>query len=86
MLLILFLQDSGVRLFREEAQVLSSCKRDLEAHLQAIKHHLLALDSVRRQLNTTITTLSRSLQLDTQNFRVSILEIMAAISVIYRYL
>lgn len=59
-----------VLLLREEARTLSKCKRDLESHLQAIKNQLHALDNIRKLLKTKISSLSKSLQLDAQNFKV----------------
>lgn len=60
-----------MKVFRDEAQVLSSCKRDLETRLQNLKHQLMLFDSVRKQLSSVIANLSKSLQLSAQNFKVS---------------
>lgn len=61
--------DGSLKLLREEAQVLSKSKRGVEHHLQTVKTHLQSLDSARKTLHTKISTLSRALELDAQNFK-----------------
>ena len=59
-----------VKLFRQESVALSHSKRDLEAHLQTLKHQLHALDSTRKLLQNKISSLSKSLQFSAQRFKV----------------
>ena len=59
-----------ITLFREEVRALSKCKRDLESYLQNIRHQLHLLDSLRKTIKSKISTLSKSLQLDAQSFKV----------------
>lgn len=59
-----------IAVFREEVRALSKCKRDLESYLQNIRHQLHLLDSLRKTIKSKISTLSKSLQLDAQSFKV----------------
>ncbi|CAI7993699.1 hypothetical protein GBAR_LOCUS1304 [Geodia barretti] len=62
--------DSTLRLLREESHVLSRSKCRVEQCLRSVKTHLQSLDSIRRALQTKISTLSQSLELDAQSFKV----------------
>ena len=64
------IQDSTLRLLREESHVLSKSKAGVEQYLRSVKSHLQTLDSMRRALRTKISTLSQSLHLDAQSFKV----------------
>lgn len=68
----LCIQDSTLRLLREESRVLSKSKFQVEQYLRSVKSHLQTLDTIRRALQTKISTLSQSLQLDAQSFKVYI--------------
>ena len=59
-----------IALFREETRILSKCKRDLESYLQNIRHQLHSLDGMRKMIKSKISSLSKSLQLDAQSFKV----------------
>ena len=70
-----------MRLLREESHVLSKSKSQVEQYLRNVKSHLQSLDSVRRALQTKISTLSQSLQLDAQSFKVLIQYTVAHLSI-----
>ena len=66
-----------MRLLRQESHVLSKSKAGVEQHLRSVKSHLQTLDSMRRALRTKISTLSQSLHLDAQSFKVRELTLMS---------
>ena len=66
-----------MRLLREESHVLSKSKAGVEQYLRSVKSHLQTLDSMRRALHTKISTLSQSLQLDAQSFKVRKMTILS---------
>ena len=70
---ITYMQDSSIKLLREESKVLSRAKRSLEQHHQTVKQHLQSLDGIRRSLKTKASSLSRTLELDAQNLKVGFL-------------
>ena len=70
MYMYMYVQDSTLRLLREESHVLSKSKSQVEQYLRSVKSHLQTLDTIRRALKTKISTLSQSLQLDAQRFKV----------------
>ena len=60
-----------MRLLRDESRVLSKSKSQIEQYLRSVKGHLQMLDNIRRVLQTKISTLSESLQLDAQSYKVT---------------
>ena len=66
----ILLQSDSLHLLREEAQVLSRVKHEVEQHLQAVKNHLQHLDATRKSLRAKINSFSHNLGLDAQSFKV----------------
>lgn len=66
----ILLQSDPLHLLREEAQVLSRVKHEVEQHLQTVKIHLQQLDTTRKSLRAKINSFSHNLGLDAQSFKV----------------